>query len=396
MILHQQNSSQLHILNLLRLRPGISRVEIVELTGLGKATVSTIISGFINEGIAFEEGTGEQLGPAGRRPVKLKLNEQLCLSVGVELTGSECIATLTDLYSEPLRVVRHPMPNVSVEASVAVIIKAISELVDGYDLSKVLGVGVGVPGPVDVTRQRVIQAENLDWFDVPLGSLLTKELDKPVLIVKRQNAGALGEYRYGIGKNTDNLLYISIGIGIGGGIITNGKLYEGHGGGACEIGHMTIVPDGYRCKCGNSGCLETVASCPAIAVRAKEQIRTGRETMLIDRTSSLPQPITIVAIIQAAQQGDALAIEVIREAAGYMGSAVANVVNLLNPAMVIFGGELAALGDLFFEPIRETVRSHAFPISLTDLQIVPGALGPRAAAIGAAALIIDRLFSPDA
>ena len=170
-------------------------------------------------------------------------------------------------------------------------------------------------------------------------------------------------------------------------------VYEGADGSSCEVGHITIVPDGHRCKCGNFGCLETVASYPAIVVRAKEQIKSGKETLLIKRTRGLTQPITITAIIQAAQQGDALAIEVLQEAAGYIGIAVAGVINILNPSMVIIRGELTALGDLFFEPIREVVRRQAFSISLTNVQIVPSSLGPRAAAIGAAALVIDHCFN---
>lgn len=395
MVLNRYNYTQLRILNLLRLQPGISRVEIANRTGLGKATVSTIISAFIDEGIVFEEGTGEQLGSAGRRPVKLRLNGRNCLAIGVELTGRECIAVLADINSEPLRVVRHLTPNVSVNASIEIIVQAVNELLDGYNTSNVLGIGVGVPGPVDSTRQRVIQAENLNWFDVPLGKMLAEYLDKPIMIVKRHDAGALGEYRYGIGKTIKDLLYLSIGMGIGGGIIANGMLYEGADGSACEVGHITIVPGGHRCKCGNFGCLETVASYPAIVARVKEQIKAGRETLLVDRTGGPTQPITIAAIIQTAQQGDALAIDVLQESAGYIGTAVAVVINILNPSMVVIRGELAVLGDLFFEPIREVVRRQAFSISLTNVQIVPGSLGSRAAAIGAAVLVIDRSFNQD-
>jgi len=385
--------NQLRILNLLRLRPGISRIEIVNQTGLGKATVSTIISEFINEGVVCEGGAGVQLGPAGRRPIQLKLNGQIYLAVGVELTGSECIATLTDLYCDPLRAVRYPTPDVSVAASIKVIVQAVNELVDGFDASRLLGIGIGVPGPVDAGRQRVIQAENVGWFDVPLGPMLTAQLNKPVMVMKRQNVGALGEYWYGVGKNSPNLSYISIGVGISCGAIINGKLYEGASGIAGEIGHITIVPNGYPCKCGNFGCLETVASCPAIVVRVREQIKAGRETLLVDQTKGVLQSITSEMVIQAAQQGDDLAIEVIQEAAGYMGIAIASVINLLNPSMVIIGGELAELGDLFLDPIREVVRRQAFSISLATAKIVPSSLGPRAAAIGAAALVIDQYFT---
>ena len=217
-----KDTNQFRVLNLLRLHPGISRSEIVKRTGLSKATISTIVSELISEELVREVGTGIQMASAGRRPVKLRLNGQVRLAIGAELTGSECIAVLTDLYSEPLRVVRYPMAESSVEASIELIVQAVSQLLEEYDPDRLLGVEVGVPAIVDATRQRVVQAENIGWFDVPLGLTLTERIGKPVTVVNRNNAGAMGEYRYGIGKGHDNLLYISMGVGIGCGIIVRG------------------------------------------------------------------------------------------------------------------------------------------------------------------------------
>ena len=144
--------NQLRILNLLRLQPGISRAEIVNQTGLGKATVSTIVSEFIRDGIVYEVGTGVQLSSAGRRPIRLELKEQARLVIGVELTGSECVAVITDLYADPLRIVRYPMAESSVDTSLDLIVRSVHQLLDGYEAERLLGVGVGVPGPVDVER----------------------------------------------------------------------------------------------------------------------------------------------------------------------------------------------------------------------------------------------------
>jgi glucokinase-like ROK family protein len=385
--------NQFRVLNLLRLRPGISRTQIVSQTGLSKATVSTLVSELISEGIVCEDGIGVQFASAGRRPVKLKLNQQVHLAVGVELTGSECVATLTDLYSDPLNVVRCPMADSSVETSVDRIAQSVNQLLDEDDWARLLGVGIGVPGPVDADRQRVIQAENIGWFDVPLGPMLTERIGKPVTVVKRQNAGALGEYWHGIGKDQANLLYVSVGVGIGCGIIVGGKLFEGINGSAGEIGHITVVPDGYRCKCGNFGCLETLASSPAIAVRAREKAKEGQETLLTDWTNGVLQSVTSHLVIKAANEGDALAIEVIQEAAGYLGIAIANAINLYNPSMVIVGGEMLELGDLFVDPLRDVIRRRSFSIPLAAVEIVPSSLGYRAAAIGAATLVIDEFFT---
>jgi glucokinase-like ROK family protein len=385
--------NQHRILSLIYLHPGIWRAEIARLTDLSRATVSAIVSALIDAGVLCEVGTGVQQALAGRRPVRLELNRQIRLAIGVELTGNECIATVTDLYAHPLCVNRYPMTESSVEVSVDLIVKVVDELVDGYDRSRLIGLGVGVPGPVDVARQRVIQAVNLGWFDVPLGSMLTERIGKPVTVVKRQNAGALAEYRHGIGKGKDNLLFVSVGVGIGCGVIVRGELYEGDNGSAGEIGHITIVPDGYRCNCGNWGCLETLASCPAIAVRARERIKEGQGTLLTDWTRGALQSITGKMVMQAAVQRDSLAIEVIQEASSYLGIAIANVINLFNPAMVVIGGELLGLGDLYLDPIRELVQQRALPIPLADVEIVPSSLGDQAAAIGAATLVVDQFFA---
>lgn len=385
--------NHLRILNLLRLYPGISRAEIVNRTGLSKATVSTIVSELIDEVLVYEDGAGVQLASAGRRPVKLKLNGQMRLAIGVELTGSECIAVLTDLYGEPLRVLRYPMAESSVNTSIHVIVQAVNQLLEGYDSARLLGVEVGVPGPVDPTRQRVVQAENIGWFDVPLGPMLTERVGKPVTVVKRQNAGVVGEYWHGVGKGRANLMYVSVSVGIGCGILIQGELYAGSNGSAGEIGHITLVPDGHRCKCGNFGCLETLASSPAIAVRAIEKAKEDRETLLVEWTRGALQSITSRMVIEAACQGDPLAVAVIQEAGYYLGIAIANVINLFNPSMVILGGEMLEPGTLFLDAVREAVQRRSFSIALAAVEVVPSSLGYRAAAIGAATLVIDRFFT---
>jgi glucokinase-like ROK family protein len=385
--------NHLRVLNLLRLYPGISRAEIVNRTGLSKATVSTIVSELIDAALVHEDGIGVQLASAGRRPVKLKLNGQIRLAIGVELTGSECIAVLTDLYGEPLRVLRYPMAESSVNTSIQVIVQAVNQLLEGYDPARLLGVEVGVPGPVDPTRQRVVQAENIGWFDVPLGPMLTERVGKPVTVVKRQNAGVVGEYWHGVGKGRANLMYVSVSVGIGCGILIQGELYAGSNGSAGEIGHITLIPDGHRCKCGNFGCLETLASSPAIVVRAIEKAKADRETLLVEWTKGALQAITSRMVIEAACQGDPLAVAVIQEAGYYLGIAIANVINLFNPSMVIVGGEMLEPGTLFLDAVREAVQRRSFSIPLAAVEVVPSSLGYRAAAIGAATLVIDRFFT---
>jgi glucokinase-like ROK family protein len=386
--------NSLRVLNILRLHPGTSRTEIAKQTHLGKATVTVLVQGLIKDGLICEDGTGAQLASAGRRPVHLRLNAKSHFSIGLELTGRECISALTDLYANPLRVMRKPVRDLTPAAVVECMAESVEELLDGYDKRRLLGIGVGVPGPVDAARQLVVKAENIGWTDVPLGALLEQRLGTPVTVVKRQNAGALGEYWYGIGRSKANLIYISVAVGIGCGIIVRGELFEGANGSAGEIGHITVVPDGIRCKCGNSGCLETVSSLPAIGIRAIEEMKRGRASLLGDLVRGALDSITGEMVLDAAAKRDPLAIEIVQEAARYLGIAVANVIDLLNPAVVILGGVVIEVGELFLDPIREEIQRRAFSIPLAAVQVVPSSLGFRAAAIGAATLVTDRFFSP--
>lgn len=389
-----KDETPLRILNILRQEPGTSRAEIARRTHLGRATVSAIVRELMEDGLIREDGTGVQLASAGRRPVKLTLNAKMHLSIGLELTGRECISALTDLYAEPLRVLRKPNVDLSVEAVVDCMAESVDELMEGYDKNRLLGIGVGVPGPVDAAHQRVIKAENIGWTDVPLGPLLEQRLGKPVTILKRQNAGALGEYWYGSGRSTANLIYISVNVGIGCGTIIGGELYEGANGSAGEIGHTTVIPDGHRCKCGNNGCLETVSSLPAIGIRAIEKVKQGRVTLLSDLVKGVIESITGDMVIEAAAKGDPLAVEVVQEAAHYLGISIANVIDTVNPSLVILGGAVLDVGDLFLDPIREEIQRRAFSIPLAAVNVVPSSLGFRAAAIGAAQVVTNRFFSP--
>ncbi len=261
------------VLKLLRSQPGISRSDLIRRTGLGKATISQIVSRFIEKGLLCEDGAAEQTSVAGRPPVRLRLNGEYYLAIGVELTGAECIGGLLDLYSTPLQIVRYPLPDRSVRTAVDAIGVAVQDLLVGHNRECLLGIGVGVPGMVALDRQSVLVAVNLGWFDVPLGSILGERLQMDTIIVKRQAAGALGEYWHGVGCRRSVLLYVSIGVGIGSGILVNGRLFEGASGSAGEIGHMTVIPGGERCRCGNEGCLEAVASSSAMVARAKQKVK---------------------------------------------------------------------------------------------------------------------------
>lgn len=378
------------ILNLIRRESGISRTVVAQRAGLSKATISSIVEGLISEGLIVE--TGKASAAAGRRPVMLGINPEAQLALGIEVGTESCQGVLTDLGIHPIRATTHRLPDTSVTTVLDAITQIAEELLDGYDRQILIGAGIGVPGIYDEEAGRVTLAEHLGWSDVPLHALAEERLGMPVVVVNRTNAAALGERSYGAGSGVDNLFYMRIGSGIGGGVILDGKLYAGVTGAAGEIGHTIVEPRGQPCSCGGRGCLETVATTGAIAARAQQKLRRGRTSMLLDTLDGQIDQLTWGHVIDGAHAGDTVAVEVIREAGEYLGVAAANIVTLFNPAQIIIGGPLARAGQHLLDAIRSRILEMAFAPSIAAVEVVNSVLGERAVSIGAAAIFVDNFF----
>jgi glucokinase len=258
----------------------------------------------------------------------------------------------------------------------------------GIDLRAVRGLGVGAPGPMNPDAGVVFEPPNLPgWHDVPLGDMLTRRLGVPAHIENDANAAALGERWAGAGAGIDDLIYITVSTGVGAGLILRGRLYHGVSGTAGEVGHMVIDPSGPPCPCGRRGCLEAISSGPSIAREARAAVLAGRQTSLAGMDS---EAIDAKTIADAARDGDAVAREIYARAAGALGAGVTNLVNLLNPAMVVIGGGVAEAGELIFAPVRRIVKQEAFERPAAAVEIVPAALGTDAGVVGAAAVARER------
>ncbi|KKM12287.1 hypothetical protein SY88_03775 [Clostridiales bacterium PH28_bin88] len=242
-------------------------------------------------------------------------------------------------------------------------------------------IGVGVPGTVDAHTGTVIFAPNLGWSHFPLGESLGRRLGSPVWLENDADAAALGEHWVGAGRGMRYLLVITVGTGIGSGLILNGKLFQGSTGRGTEMGHFKVVEDGLPCGCGNKGCLETVSSASALVRMAREALTRGDKTTL-----SKNSDLDARDILAAARDGDGLARGILRKAAGYLGVALANMALALDLERVIIGGGVAAAGSLILEPVREQVTRLTRPYSKPE--VVLGVLGNAAGSIGAAARVI--------
>jgi glucokinase len=255
----------------------------------------------------------------------------------------------------------------------------------GVKREKIAGVGIGAPGPLDRERGMVLMTPNLGWRDVPLRDLVSRAVGLPATLDNDANCAVYGEWWVGAARGSQFTVGITIGTGIGGGIVLGGKLYHGASDVAGEIGHTTIDSTGRRCKCGNYGCIEAYASGPAIAARAVEGIEAGAETRLPEYVGGNLSHITAQTVYEAAHDNDPYALEVVRETAKFLGAAVANLLNIFNPDTFVIAGGVTLAGDKLFTPLKAEVKKRAFKPAWEKCRIVPGELPGTAGVYGAVA-----------
>ncbi len=253
-----------------------------------------------------------------------------------------------------------------------------------------LGIGIGAPGPLDRRRGLVIVAPNLGWRDFPLRDRISERLSLPATLDNDANCATVGEWWQGSARGGRHVVGLTIGTGIGGGLIVDGKLFHGASDVAGEIGHTTIELNGRHCKCGNYGCLEAYASGPAIATRAREVlVREGTDSLMPGMVGGNLDDLTAATVYEAARQGDPVANEIVRDTGRYLGAGLANLLNILNPDVVVVAGGVTAAGDRLFAPLGAEVRRRAFAPAVAAARIVPGELPGTAGVVGAVKTFLD-------
>jgi glucokinase len=313
--------------------------------------------------------------------------------VGVDLGGTNIVVGLLPIEGGEVLGLRS-MPTDSgrgakfvVDRINGMVEQAIAEVLasEGGARDQIAGVGIGSPGPLDRRTGTVINTPNLGWRNFPLRDLISNAVHLPATLDNDANCATYGEWWLGAGRGTRALVGLTLGTGIGGGIVLNGEIFHGCSAVAGEIGHMTIDSNGRRCKCGNYGCLEQYASGPAIALRAVEGIEAGAESVLEEMVNGRLEDVTAATVYEATVQGDAYATEVMKDTAKFLGAGVASIINILNPEMVVIAGGVTRAGDTLFEPLRAEVRRRAFKPAVDACRIVPGTLPGSAGVVGAVA-----------
>jgi len=255
-----------------------------------------------------------------------------------------------------------------------------------------VGIGLGSPGPLDRRTGTVIDTPNLGWRNFPLRDLISNAVGLEAELDNDANAATLGEWWQGAGQGVSTLVGVTLGTGIGGGIVLDGKVFHGISDVAGEVGHMTIDSTGRRCKCGNYGCLEAYASGPAIAARAVEGLQSGEPSLLPSMVRGELARITAETVYEAIVAGDDYAKEVMRDTAKFLGTGIANLINILNPGMVVISGGVTRAGDRLLEPLKKEVRRRAFSHASENCQIVTSSLGSMVGVIGAACMFRQERF----
>ena len=316
--------------------------------------------------------------------------------VGIDLGGTNIVSGCVAADGSGL-LGEHSIPTGSEEGPNAVVLRMIesARISMAATLKQVpdaefIGVGVGAPGPLDAETGVVLVAPNLGWVNMPLKARLQEGLGLPTSLDNDANCAVLGEWWRGAASGSRIALGVTLGTGIGGGIIVNGRLFRGTSGYAGEIGHMTIDANGRRCKCGNYGCVEAYASGPNIALRAVEALESGAPSTLPSYVGGDLRKITAQTVYQAAQAGDSLALEVVKETAHFLGAAIASLMNILNPEVVVVMGGVTQAGDALLEPLRREVSRRAFKPVVAACRIVPGTLTGVAGVYGAARAWIEQ------
>jgi predicted NBD/HSP70 family sugar kinase len=349
----------------------ISRAEVARVTSLTRTTVSDIVNGLLTEGLVEEVGRGESIG--GKSPILLSIVADSRYLIGLNLAQDKFIGAVVNLRGEIKEIVEAPVHDDNGENALQLVYQILDQLTR-KKLKPIVGIGVGTPGLVNTREGIVVNAVNLEWQDLPLSKLLEKKYKLPVLVLNDSQAAAIGEYVYGGGHEPDeNLIVVNVIHGIGAGILINGRLFQGDGGGAGEIGHVVVQENGELCRCGKRGCLETIASARAVVQQMKMD--------------------SLDDVILSFQNGNAKAKSVIGKAGNYLGASLANLVGTLNIQKIVLTGDMTRFGKKWLDAVSTSMQTSAFSRLTEGTKLEIGKLDYRACILGASAFLLLHDYS---
>jgi glucokinase-like ROK family protein len=389
---------ELAILHLIHSGVNNSRLELARQAGLSPASITTIVQRLMSKGLVVESEPTRSL--LGRRPVPLEIRKDAAYLVGVDLGSFYLRIVVTDMNGNILD--KFETRTEMQQGRQRVLEKTFHSIRHAIEHSAVppeaiKGIGIAHSGVIDSDAGLVLSyprpGQMAEWKNVPLREIFQNEFQVPCLLEDGVRTTTTAEKCFGLGRDLNNFLYIDVGMGIGAGIFFDGKLYRGAGGRAGEFGHITVDENGPLCSCGNNGCLETVASCAAMIQAVRTAIEQGIDSKIRDLAAGDLDKISIELIAQAAAENDSLAFRVSQKAASYIAIGLADLVNLLNPRVMIFGGALfRAMPQLLTDPLRRIIKQRSLEKSANEVDLKVSSLGGEACALGASRLIAEKIL----
>ena len=364
----------------------LSRADIARKTRLTPTTVSSVVADFIENGLVKEVGSVQQA--RGKPAVLVSVVEDAYHLIGLDLARSVFQGAVMDLRGKILHQIGIPNGAQDGEAALALVYELIDRLLSATD-KPILGIGIGASGIIDTHKGIVIQAVNFDWYDLSLRDLIEERFNFPVYLANDNDVSALAEYTYGRYKNSSELVIVAVGYGIGAGIIINHQLFFGHGFSAGEIGHVTVVENGERCRCGKFGCLETVASSRTIVKQAQAIAQTNPDSLLLRFAPSV-EDINIDVVVQAFEAGDLTLKPVVDEVTHYLGIALANLIGVLSVPHILFSGSVAGFGQPLLDILQEEIDRRSFAASVSNTKVELASFKENGVLLGTAALILSQ------
>ncbi|MBL8061677.1 MAG: ROK family transcriptional regulator [Anaerolineales bacterium] len=384
------------VLRLIHSQSPLSRAQLAAITGLNKSTVSSLVDELIERKLVHE--TGSNTGGTGRPATLLAINPQAGEVIGVELGVDFVSVAVTDTLGNILwRRREDANPSDDQGKMINQTLNIVKEAMatgkrKGYNY---LGLGLATPGTVDLKKGLLIFAPNLHWRNVPFAKIFSDNTKLRVFVENDANAAAIAEHLFGTARQCQDFLFVFAGVGIGGGLFLNGKLYRGNNGYAGEIGHSPIMaePSQNVCHCGNRGCWETYANQYSIIQRVQARLEVKRTSIIPKLMAEQNSHLTLPLIKQAADAGDKEAIDSLIEAGQAMGQGLAGLINIFNPEKIILGGPLSIAGEYMLPPIKATIDRHSLPEIDQQAEVLLSPFGPDASLIGAVAIVVDDMLS---
>lgn len=375
----------------------VSRSYLVEMSGLNKSTVGSLLAQLQSWGFVKESGRSEPR--PGRPGTLIDVNPDAGRLIGVEIGVDFISVIVTDLKTQTIWRRKVETDSQGALSQTQILEQAeglIHEAIEATGCERHLfGIGVSVPALIDHATGTVLFAPNLKWSNVPLCDQWQKRFGVPVIVENDANAAALGEQMLGVAKQVDNFVYLSADIGLGGGLIIGGKLYGGRGGFAGEVGHMTLEPDGPPCNCGSHGCWETLVGPVAIVRRVRQAAAEGRTPNLLAlaEVNGNVNAIRLEHVLDAAAQGEPAVLEALNEVGRYLGIGIANLVNTFNPSLVVLGGVLSLASPYILPRAQQEINTRAMAAARQDVQIAWSAFKFDACALGGVTLILREILN---